>query len=64
MSGQHVAVRAPNFETVLAYIAPPTDDHFHIEILGGGEPTPQAVRPCADLYDSLAYAGYQLSFSI
>lgn len=24
----------------LAYIAPPTDDHFYIEILGGGAPSP------------------------
>ncbi len=22
----------------LAYIAPPTDDHFYVEILGGGDP--------------------------
>jgi catechol 2,3-dioxygenase-like lactoylglutathione lyase family enzyme len=42
----------------LAYIAPPTDDHFYIEILGGGEPTPQDVRPYTDLGSSLAYAGY------
>ncbi|NYF30624.1 VOC family protein [Sphingopyxis sp. JAI108] len=42
----------------LAYIAPPADDHFWIEILGGGEPPPQDVRPYADLGDSLAYSGY------
>lgn len=42
----------------LAYLAPPTDDHFHIEILGGGTPAPQDVRPYADLGGSLAYAGY------
>ncbi|MER9140921.1 VOC family protein [Mesorhizobium sp. M0830] len=42
----------------LAYIAPPTDDHFCIEILGGGEPAPQNVRPYTDLGSSLAYAGY------
>jgi catechol 2,3-dioxygenase-like lactoylglutathione lyase family enzyme len=42
----------------LAYIAPPTDDHFYIEILGGGEPTPREVRPYTDLGSSLAYAGY------
>jgi glyoxylase I family protein len=42
----------------LAYIAPPTDDHFHIEILGGGEPAPQEVRPSTDLADSLKYRGY------
>lgn len=80
MRGHHVAVRAPDLETVkrwyietldfrlvaewsyadqkLAFIAPSTDDHFYIEILGGGEPTPQDVRPYTDLGNSLAYAGY------
>ena len=42
----------------LAYIAPPTDDHFYIEILGGGEPGPKEVRPYTDLGDSLKYRGY------
>ncbi len=42
----------------LAFIAPPTDDHFYIEILGGDEPGPQDVRPYTDLGSSLAYAGY------
>ncbi|MGO8021185.1 VOC family protein [Rhizobium leguminosarum] len=42
----------------LAYIAPPTDDHFYIEILGGGDPQPQEVRPYTDLGDSLKYRGY------
>lgn len=42
----------------LAYLAPPTDDHFYIEVLGGGEPAPQDVRPYTDLGDSLKYAGY------
>jgi glyoxylase I family protein len=42
----------------LAYLAPPADDHFYIEILGGGEPAPREVRPYADLGSSLAYAGY------
>jgi catechol 2,3-dioxygenase-like lactoylglutathione lyase family enzyme len=42
----------------LAYIAPPADDHFYIEVLGGGEPAPQDVRPYADLGDSLKWAGY------
>ncbi|MBI8613867.1 VOC family protein [Pseudomonas aeruginosa] len=42
----------------LAFIAPPTDDHFYIEILGGDEPGPQEVRPYTDLGSSLAYAGY------
>jgi len=42
----------------LAYLAPPTDDHFFIEVLGGGEPAPQAGRPYKDLADSLKYGGY------
>ena len=42
----------------LAYIAPPTDNHFFVEILGGGEPAPQEVRPYTDLGDSLKYRGY------
>ena len=31
----------------LAYIAPPTDDHFYVEIFGGGDPTgcPSLQRP-------------------
>jgi len=42
----------------LAYLAPPNDDHFYIEFLGGGEPAPQEVRPYTDLGDSLKYRGY------
>jgi len=42
----------------LAYLAPPTDNHFYVEILGGGSPGPQDVRPYTDLGDSLKYAGY------
>lgn len=42
----------------LAYMAPATDDHFYIEILGGGEPAPIEVRPYNDLGDSLKYRGY------
>ena len=42
----------------LAFIAPPGDDHFYIEILGGDEPGPRDVRPYTDLDSSLAYAGY------
>src|ERR1700761_789670 len=41
----------------LAYIAPPTDDHFFVEILGGGDATPRDVRPYTDLGDSLKWAG-------
>jgi catechol 2,3-dioxygenase-like lactoylglutathione lyase family enzyme len=42
----------------LAYVAPATDDHFYVEILGGGDPQPQDVRSYTDLGDSLRYAGY------
>ena len=42
----------------LAYLAPPNDDHFYVEILGGGEPAPRDVRPYTDLGDSLQWAGY------
>src|SRR5215468_2071973 len=42
----------------LAYLAPPTDDHFYIEVLGGGDTLPEEVRPYTDLGDSLKYRGY------
>src|SRR5215475_10858641 len=42
----------------LAYLAPPPDDHFYLEVLGGGDTLPREVRPYADLGDSLKYAGY------
>src|SRR5215510_1303778 len=42
----------------LAYLAPPTDDDFYIEILGGGNTLPIEVRPYTDLGDSLKYRGY------
>ena len=42
----------------LAYLAPATDDHFYVEVLGGGDPEPREVRPYADLGDSLKYRGY------
>ena len=42
----------------LAYLAPPTDDHFYIEVLAGGNTLPTEVRPYTDLGDSLKYRGY------
>src|SRR5262249_47385550 len=42
----------------LAYLAPPTDDHFFVEVLGGGNALPTEVRPYTDLGDSLKYRGY------
>jgi len=42
----------------LAYLAPPSDDHFYIEVLGGGDTLPTEVRSYTDLGDSLKYRGY------
>ena len=42
----------------LAYLAPPTDDDFYIEVLGGGNTPPVEARPYTDLGDSLKYRGY------
>ena len=42
----------------LAYLAPPTDDYFYVEVLGGGTTLPTEVRPYTDLGDSLKYRGY------
>ena len=42
----------------LAYLAPPADDHFYVEVLGGGDTFPSEVRPYTDLGDSLKYSGY------
>jgi lactoylglutathione lyase/glyoxylase I family protein len=42
----------------LAYLAPPTDDFFYVEVLGGGDTLPTEVRPYKDLGDSLKYRGY------
>ena len=39
-------------------MAPPTDDHFCIEVLGDGDKRPTEVRPYTDLSDSLKYRGY------
>lgn len=45
-------------DTTLAYLSPPADDAFHIEILGAGVPEPVEARPYADLADSMRYRGY------
>lgn len=50
-------VKEWNFgELQLAYVAPPTDDSFFVELIGGGAPTPE--RPYTDLVNSLELAGY------
>ena len=43
-------------ELKLAYVAPPTDDTFFVELIGEGEPIPE--RSYADLENSLELAGY------
>src|SRR5215813_7606306 len=48
----------PYADEKLAYLAPPTDDHFFIEVLGDGDTPPKEVRPYTDLGDSLKYRGY------
>jgi lactoylglutathione lyase/glyoxylase I family protein len=40
----------------LAYLSPPTDDGFHIEIIGDGNLEP--ARPYEDTLDSMRYPGY------
>jgi glyoxylase I family protein len=42
----------------LAYLAPPTDDRFYVEVLGAGDTPPAEARPYSDLGDSLKYRGY------
>jgi catechol 2,3-dioxygenase-like lactoylglutathione lyase family enzyme len=80
MTGNHVALRVPDFEQAvkwytekldfriihqwpyadqqLAYIAPPTDDNFTVELLAGGNPPPIPRQVYSDLGDSLHLAGY------
>ena len=53
-----VVAEWPFADEQLTYLAPPTDDHFYIEVLGGGERLPTEVRPYTDLGDSLKYRGY------
>lgn len=42
----------------LAYVAPPNDDGFYVELLGDGRPGPIPKPVYADLGDSLRLAGY------
>lgn len=47
----------PFADEQLAYLAPANDDHFMIEILGGGDPLPIDPPVYKDLADSLRYSG-------
>ena len=48
----------PYADEQLAYIAPPNDDAFMVELLGGGDPLPIDAPKYSDLGDSLRHAGY------
>ena len=48
----------PYADQKLAYVGPPTDDHFYVELLGDGDPKPIPKPVYADLGDSLRLAGY------
>lgn len=48
----------PYADQHLAYVAPPNDDAFFVEILGDGDPKPIPKPVYADLGDSLRLAGY------
>jgi lactoylglutathione lyase/glyoxylase I family protein len=48
----------PYADEQLAYIAPPNDDAFLVELLGGGNPLPIDAPGYSDLGDSLRHAGY------
>ena len=47
----------PYSDQQLAYLAPPADDAFFVEILGGGKPGPIPKPVYSDLGDSLRLAG-------
>jgi catechol 2,3-dioxygenase-like lactoylglutathione lyase family enzyme len=53
-----VVAEWPFADELLAYFAPPTDDHSYVEILGDGDTPPIELRPYTDLGDSLKYTGY------
>jgi catechol 2,3-dioxygenase-like lactoylglutathione lyase family enzyme len=48
----------PYADQRLAYLAPANDDHFMIELLGGGNPPPIDPPAHDGLADSLRYSGY------
>ncbi|MCR5942656.1 VOC family protein [Ochrobactrum sp. XJ1] len=54
--GWRVVHMWPYGDQQLAFLAPPDDDRFMVELLAGGHPHP--LPPYKDLTDSLSYAGY------
>jgi len=48
----------PYADEQLAYLALPNDDHFVVELLGGGDPPPSDAPSYSDLGESLGHAGY------
>lgn len=48
----------PHADQQLAYLAPPNDDHFMVELLAGGDLGPHMAPACKDLGESLRHAGY------
>jgi glyoxylase I family protein len=60
-----VVAEWPFGDIQLAFLAPPGDDGFYIELFGGGAMPPVEARPWADLGDSLKYRGYHhVCFSV
>lgn len=52
-----VAIEWDYADEKLAYLLPPNDDNFYIEILAEGDTPPTEVREYTDLGDSLKYGG-------
>ena len=48
----------PYADQHLAYVAPPNDPNFYVELLGDGQPGPTPKPAYSDLGDSLRLAGY------
>ncbi len=48
----------PYADQQLAYLAPPNDNRFMVELLAGGDLGPRTVPVYKDLGDSLKHAGY------
>jgi glyoxylase I family protein len=63
--GLRVLAEWPFGDLKLAFLAPPGDDSFRIELFGDGSPSPVEARPWTDLADSLKYRGFHhVCFSV